>query len=48
MIARIYGRWMPSADDCAGQRGEALWAVTDLKVSDLKKLKAELPITFSA
>lgn len=26
MIARIYGRWMPSADDMSGERAENLWA----------------------
>jgi integrase len=25
MIARVYGRWMPSADASAGKRGELLW-----------------------
>lgn len=31
MIARIYGRWMPSADDTAGQKAESLW-VGDEKI----------------
>jgi len=25
MIARVYGRWMPSANEHAGQKGEMLW-----------------------
>lgn len=25
MIARVYGRWMPSADTLAGGKAEALW-----------------------
>ena len=25
MIARIYGRWMPSLDSAAGTRAERLW-----------------------
>jgi len=26
MIARVYGRWMPSADIHAGSKASALWA----------------------
>jgi len=25
MIARVYGRWMPTADLDAGNRAEAMW-----------------------
>lgn len=25
MIARVYGRWMPAADDRAGDKAEKLW-----------------------
>lgn len=25
MIARVYGRWMPSADLTAGEKAEVLW-----------------------
>jgi hypothetical protein len=27
MIARVYGRWMPSADEIAGQKATALFDV---------------------
>lgn len=26
MIARVYGRWMPSADAAAGSKAECLWS----------------------
>lgn len=32
MIARVYGRWMPSADSSAGDKAERLW--TDNKQGD--------------
>jgi integrase len=28
MIARVYGRWMPSADKSAGTKAESLWSVS--------------------
>ncbi|WP_416364989.1 Arm DNA-binding domain-containing protein [Pseudomonas sp. NFX183] len=33
MIARVYGRWMPSADSSAGTRAESLWVLTDMDQS---------------
>lgn len=26
MIARVYGRWMPHADEAAGTKAERLWS----------------------
>lgn len=39
MIARVYGRWMPSADSSAGTSAESLWVLTDIDQSpDARKL----------
>ncbi|MEN5032921.1 DUF3596 domain-containing protein [Pseudomonas sp. Ps21-P2] len=39
MIARVYGRWMPSADSSAGSRAELLWELPDTAENlNLKKL----------
>lgn len=39
MIARVYGRWMPAADDLAGSRAETLWQPE-------KTMEFELPQKF--
>lgn len=31
MIARIYGRWMPSADYNAGEKAEVMWRPIDMQ-----------------
>ncbi|MNP80041.1 hypothetical protein D3C76_1780160 [compost metagenome] len=44
MIARVYGRWMPSADADAGSRAEQIWS----GVTGTKTEQANLPgSTFS-
>lgn len=41
MIARVYGRWMPSADIGAGGKAEAIWGdISDLlHVTRLNKIR---------
>lgn len=36
MIARVYGRWMPSADADAGSKAERLFAGNASKMKDFK------------
>ncbi|POQ03660.1 tyrosine-type recombinase/integrase [Pseudomonas syringae] len=36
MIARVYGRWMPSADEKAGTKAESLWASPNNTISSNK------------
>lgn len=38
MIARVYGRWMPSADLTAGFKAEALWSDCSIKATILHDL----------
>ncbi len=33
MIARVYGRWMPGADEQAGVKAEAIFAADQVKCS---------------
>jgi integrase len=37
MIARVYGRWMPSADATAGERAERLWSAEEYDSDTINK-----------
>ncbi|MBW9245020.1 Arm DNA-binding domain-containing protein [Pseudomonas paracarnis] len=39
MIARVYGRWMPSADDQAGQKAQKLWDQDKFRDTTQSRLK---------
>ncbi len=39
MIARVYGRWMPSADNDAGGKAEQMWLEKPVDGKPLKMMK---------